>query len=399
MNGAKMIGVSDAKRIISEHISCLPGISLNLQQAAGFVLSDDVYATVDIPSFPQSSMDGYAFAFTDWKQRGSLKIKGEIPAGNHTPVTLEENTAARIFTGAPLPSGADTVVMQEKVNLKDGYLAIHDENLRPGINVRLRGAEIKAGSLALEKDSYLSAAAIGFLAGAGVSAIQAHRKPRISIIVTGKELQQPGKPLHYGQVYESNSFSLAAALQQLHFTNITLTRVDDNLEELQTVLKDALLQADMVLLTGGISVGDYDYVLQAATSCGVTALFHKVRQKPGKPLYFGMKENKPVFGLPGNPASVLTCFYEYVVPALGKLCNRKNLTNIIKAPLATPFQKPAGLTHFLRGCYANNCVTIPDAQESYRLSSFAKANCLVRIDENITHCEAGEMITINTLPI
>ncbi|HEX5026756.1 MAG TPA: molybdopterin molybdotransferase MoeA, partial [Agriterribacter sp.] len=333
------------------------------------------------------------------KRQEHLKIKGEIPAGSNEPVTLEENVAARIFTGAPVPSGADTVVMQEKVSVKDGYLAINDENLQLGNNVRVRGAEIKAGSLALEKDCYLSAAAIGFLAGTGVSKVAVYSKPLVSIIVTGKELQQPGKPLHYGQVYESNSFSLAAALKQLHFTDMRITEVDDDPGKLKSVLKDALLQSDMVLLTGGISVGDYDYVLQATTACTVTNLFHKVKQKPGKPLFFGMKEKKPVFGLPGNPASVLTCFYEYVVPALEKLCNRKNLSKIIKAPLAKSFQKKAGLTHFLKGWYANNRVTLLDAQESYRLSSFAKANCLVRIDEAITSCEEGEMVAINILPI
>ena len=290
-----------------------------------------------------------------------------------------------------MPPGADTVVMQEKVKVasssgSEDELIIEDENIRPGNNVRPRGSEIKGGSIALAKGSYLSPAAIGFLAGIGITKVNVYPKPSISIIVTGKELQQPGKPLQYGQVYESNSFALKAALEQLNITSIKISWADDELEILKTILAEALEQSDVVLLTGGISAGDYDFVLQAATECGVQKLFHKVKQRPGKPLYFGIKGRKPVFGLPGNPSSVLTCFYEYVIPALEKLSNKKSAVKSINVSLAKSFQKAAGLTHFLKGFYDGNTALPLDAQESYRLSSFAKANCLVQIDEEVTVC-------------
>ncbi len=186
--------------------------------------------------------------------------------------------------------------------------------------------DIQQGALALHKDEYLTAGAIGFLTALGVTEVNVYKKPSISIIITGNELQQPGKDLQYGQVYEANSFMLKAALQQLHFNEVEVVHADDNLERLTSILNNALNKNDIILLCGGISVGDYDFVLQAATDCGVQQLFHKVKQRPGKPLYFGKKENKIVFGLPGNPSSVLTCFYEYVVEALAIMTREKVLS-------------------------------------------------------------------------
>ncbi len=398
-----MISVAEAKKIIRENIVVLGSIALPIEQVAGTTLANDVYATVDIPAFPQSSMDGYAFLFNDWKSKKKMVIEGEMAAGDGEVVKLEPGKAIRIFTGAAVPPGADTVVMQEKVKINSltgsgNQLIIEDESIQQGANVRLQGAEIKTGELGLKKGNYLSPAAVGFLAGIGINKVEVYSKPSISIIVTGKELQQPGKPLQYGQVYESNSFALKAALEQLNITNIKISWADDDLEILKTILGDALQQSDMVLVTGGISAGDYDFVLQAATECGVQKMFHKVKQRPGKPLYFGIRGNKPVFGLPGNPSSVLTCFYEYVIPALEKLSNKENSIKAMRAPLAKAFQKTTDLTHFLKGFYDENTVLPLDAQESYRLSSFAKANCLVQINEEVTSLKEGEMVEIHLLP-
>lgn len=399
-----MISVVEAKQIIQDNIAALKPARLPLLQAAGKVLAEDVYAIMDIPAFPQSSMDGYAFLFSDWKLKKKLHIEGEIAAGTNEMKTLDHGNTVRIFTGAPVPTGADTVVMQEKVkvnSLPDSgrELVIEDELLQQGTNVRPAGSEIKAGELALSKGSFLSPAAIGFLAGIGIVDVSMYRDPLISIIVTGKELQQPGKPLQYGQVYESNSVMLKVTLERLNISGVEIIWADDDLAALKAALASALQQSDMVLLTGGISAGDYDFVLQAATECGVQKLFHKVKQRPGKPLYFGMKEDKPVFGLPGNPSSVLTCFYEYVIPALEKISHKTNCVKKIKVPLAKTFRKAAGLTHFLKGFYDGNTALHLGAQESYRLSSFAKANCLIQINEEVTVCEEGESAEIHLLPL
>jgi molybdopterin molybdotransferase len=394
-----MISVQEAKKIISENVSSLEPVMLPLQQAAGKILAEDIYATIDIPAFPQSSMDGYAFLFSESKLNKKLVIEGEIPAGANEKFSLAPGKTARIFTGAPVPPGADTVVMQEKVHITSGELIIEDEGIQQGTNVRPKGSEMKAGELALENGTLLSPAAIGFLAGIGFTEVKVFPNPAISIIITGKELQQSGKPLDYGQVYESNSFTLTSALRHLHIDEIKVYYADDNLEILTGVLQKTLEQSDLVLLTGGISAGDYDFVLQAAENCRVTKLFHKIKQRPGKPLYFGKKGDKLVFGLPGNPSSVLTCFYEYVLMALEILTKRKISLQKIQVPLSKSFRKTAPLTQFLKGFYNGETVQVLDAQESYRLSSFAKANCFVKIDEEIMECKEGESVEVHLLPV
>ena len=393
-----MISVNEAKRIIDENVSSLPSIKKPLQKAAGLVLAEDVFATMDIPAFPQSSMDGYAFSFEEWKKNKRLKIAGEVAAGSNEKFTLAPGNAVRIFTGAAVPPGADTVIMQEKTRTDNGELIIEDEMIQPGTSVRPKGSEIKAGALAIEKYTVLSPAAIGFLAGIGIKEINVFPDPSITIIITGNELQEPGKPLQHGQVYESNSFALKAVLEQLQIDNIQKLYASDKPDATTTALKKALEQSDLVLLTGGISVGDYDFVLQAATDCGVQKQFHKVKQRPGKPLYFGNKENKLVFGLPGNPSSVLTCFYQYVIPALEKLTKRKVGLRKINIPLASSFKKAAGLTHFLKASFDGKIATPLDAQESYRLSSFAKANCLIEIAEESTSLNEGDPVDVYLLP-
>ena len=393
-----MISVEEAKKIITENTIALQPVKMHLQKAAGKVLAEDIYSSVDIPAFPQSSMDGYAFSFSQWKQHKKLIIEGEIAAGSRTEILLADGKAVRIFTGAPVPPGADTVVMQEKVTVQNSRIIIADETITPGTNVRAIGSEMKAGKLALEKGTLLSPAAIGFLAGIGITAIEVFPNPSITIIITGKELQQAGNPLQYGQVYESNSFTLSSALYQLHFENINIIRTDDDLEILTGILKYALQQSDLVLVTGGISAGDYDFVLQAASNCGVKKLFHKIKQRPGKPLFFGKKENKIIFGLPGNPSSVLTCFYEYVLTALAILTRQQLILQTIIVPIEKSFSKTNALTHFLKGFYNGETVSVLDAQESYRLSSFAKANCLIKINEEQTQCAAGEMVEVHLLP-
>ena len=393
-----MISVTEAKKIISENVSPFQPVTLKLQESSGLILAEDVYATTDIPAFPQSSMDGYAFSFAGWKQHKRLKISGEVAAGNNEMFKLTPGNAVRIFTGAAVPAGADTVIMQEKTQVENGELRIEDEMLRQGNSVRSKGSEIKAGELALEKESTLFPAAIGFLAGIGITEVKVYANPSISIIITGNELQQPGTPLQHGQVYESNSFALNAALRQLSIHNIQILYATDKPEIVTATLKKALEQSDVVLLTGGISVGDYDFVLQAATECGVEKLFHKIKQRPGKPLYFGKRENKLIFGLPGNPSSVLTCFYQYVLPALEKLSKRKLSLQTVRVHLGKAFQKTAGLTNFLKGFYDGKTAIPLDAQESFRLSSFAKANCLIQIEEEVTSLNEGELVDVYLLP-
>jgi molybdopterin molybdotransferase len=395
---AEFIEVSEAQNLIRENIKSPDPIKVSISAAIGLILAEDIYSLTDVPPFNQSSMDGYAINYQGWKKYNTLKIEGLAQAGLAEQNLLQANNTCRIFTGAAVPPGADTVVMQEKVDIQNGKLIIKDSNLIAGQNVRIQGSEAKKGELALENGFLLNAPAIGFLAGLGIHELMVHPRPTISIILTGNELQQPGLPLSYGQVYESNSYALSAAIRELGILNVDVFSAEDDLKILTEVLAIAMEQSNLVLLTGGVSVGDYDFVIRAAEANGVEQIFHKIRQKPGKPIYFGKKDDKYIFGLPGNPASVLTCFYEYVYPAIQLLSKREKELIRMNAVLETDIRKPSGLTQFLKAYFDGKTVKDLKAQESFRLSSFAKANCLIKLDQDRTEYKAGEEVEIHILP-
>ena len=391
-----MIHVQRAKELIAQSIKPLEPVSVPLTDATGLVLAEDVFSQYDIPAYPQSSMDGYAFAFEEGKL--TYVLDGEMAAGSNHQLALKPGFAVRIFTGAAVPPGADTVLMQEKAAIQDGLLHVTDLQLKKGDNLRQAGSEIQKGAKALSKGHLLNAASIGFLAGMGISSVKVYPKPRVAILVTGNELQLPGKPLEYGQVYDSNSLTLKACLSQLHINDVDIFSCGDNLFQLKSTLEKALQRADLILMTGGVSVGDYDFTMDAFESCGVRKVFHKVRQKPGKPLLFGTRDEKTVFGLPGNPASVLTCFYEYVIPAIGRMMHSPIAIACMQVPLEHDHQKPAGLTHFLKAWYNGQTVSLQKGQESYKLSSYAASNCLAIFPETEITFNKGHLIEIHLLP-
>lgn len=393
-----MLSVSAARQMIRERIITTPGVSLPLQEAAGLVLAADVYAPADVPFFHQSAMDGYAFSFQNWQQQ-PLDITTRIPAGSYAANPLLPGEAARIYTGAPLPEGADTVVMQERTEQMRGRLYITDALLQEGSNVRYRGSEIGNGNLALAAGSYLSPAGIGFLANLGISRVTVYSRVNITLIITGSELQQPGHPLLPGQVYESNSFMLTAALQWLPVIQLSTQYVKDDITATIQAIKTAKQHSDMILVTGGVSAGDYDFVAEAMLASGIKKVFHKIKQKPGKPLLVGCSGRQLLFGLPGNPASVLTCFYEYVLPAIEMMSGQtQSGIQTVQRRLTAPVHKKAGLTHFLKASCDAAEVTPTGAQQSYRLSSFASANCLLVLEEEVTFCDKGDWVTVHLLP-
>ena len=391
-----MIHVQRAHDLIAERINPLEPVSVPLSDATGLVLADDVFSNYDIPAYPQSSMDGYAFAFEEGKL--TYVLDGEMAAGSNHQLALKPGFAVRIFTGAAVPPGADTVLMQEKSTIQEGQLQVNDQHLKKGDNLRQAGSEIQKGAKALSKGHLLNAASIGFLAGMGISSVKVYPKPRVAILVTGNELQLPGKPLEYGQVYDSNSLTLKACLSQLHINVVDIFSCGDDLFQLKSTLEKALKRADLILMTGGVSVGDYDFTIGAFESCGVRKVFHKVRQKPGKPLLLGTRDEKMVFGLPGNPASVLTCFYEYVIPAIGRMMQFPIAIACMQVPLEHDHQKSAGLTHFLKAWYNGQTVSLQKGQESYKLSSYAAANCLAVFPEAETTFSKGQLVDIHLLP-
>ena len=390
-----MISVEEAKNLIRGNIKSLGSIKIQLDDAVGYVLTEDVYSSINYPSFVQSSMDGYAFAYSDIQD--GLEIVAVMQAGATTNMHIEKGQAVRIFTGAPLPKGADTVLIQEKAKLEGNKLVVLDDHLQKGGNARPIGADIKEGALALEKGSKLSPGAIGFLASIGITEVSVFKKPSIHIILTGNELTSIGDVLSFGKIYESNSHTLKAALEIAGFKQIEVSIIGDSLEETTESLKNSLEKFDLTLFTGGISVGDYDFVLEACIANKVEQIFHKIKQKPGKPLYIGKKGDKVVCGLPGNPASVLSCYYNYITIVLDQLSNTRTAMQTVNATLLNPYKKPAGLTHFLKGLYnpSNNEVQILEGQESFKMKSFAIANCFIELQESTTEFESGQLVKIH----
>jgi molybdopterin molybdotransferase len=394
-----MIPVNEAKRLIQEAAKVLPMISRPLLEAQGQVLAEPLVSPLDMPPFDQSAMDGYAFPFDPDFAEKPFRVVGEIAAGGLATVALGPGEAMRIFTGAPVPPGADTVVMQEKTRREGDLLWIEDLPLKKGGNVRPQGSQTRQGETALEAGATLNPAAIGLLAGLGITQVNVYTKPKIALVITGSELAAPGTQLTGGQVFESNSFALTAALQELNIQPALVYRSPDDEAQITAHLASGLEHCDLVIATGGISVGDYDLVKKSMENCQVETVFYKVKQKPGKPLFFGKRGTKLLFGLPGNPSAVLTCFYEYIVPALEKMLGKtgpspKETSKI----LGGSFHKKEGLTYFLKGKTDGETVLPLHAQESYQMSSYAMADCLIVLEENRTTYEKGETLSVHLFP-
>ena len=390
-----MVTVSEAKKLILENCVTSKIELMKLKEAAGYVLAESVKSLSDSPPFDQSAMDGYAFAFESVRDQKTLNVKGEIQAGSFSTDILKTGGAVRIFTGAPLPPGADTVVMQEKILSANNSITINDEQLIKGRNVRKKGSQTKKGETVVEKGQLLTPAGISFLAGLGISEVKVFSNPSISIIVTGKELTVPGNELSGGKIFESNSYGLVAGINQIGISNVSMETVDDNEAEIINSVTGKL-QSDIIILTGGVSVGDYDLVPFALEKCGVKKIFHKVRQKPGKPFYFGKLNETLVFALPGNPAAVMSCFYEFIVPAVSKY-TLKNYFRKLTLPLAEDYHKKSGLTFFLKGKTEDQSVAILKNQESYMMNSFAVADCLVEIEEEIEFIKKGDPVNVSMI--
>jgi molybdopterin molybdotransferase len=390
-----MISVKEAKQLITENCTVQKAETLSLLEANGSVLAEVIYAPIDTPPFNQSAMDGYAFSFENWDKKSNLKVIGEVQAGSNAIVNVSKNEAVRIFTGAPIPTGTDTVVMQEKIRLNENQIQILDDFLTEGTNVRPQGSQTKKGAMALQEKQMLTPVAISFLAGIGISKVKVFSKPTVSIIVTGKELAKAEDTITEGKIFESNAIGLIAALNQLGINPVSVQVVDDVQSEIELAISSQL-SFDMLILTGGVSVGDYDLVPASLEKCGIQKIFHKIRQKPGKPFYFGRHNQTLVFALPGNPAAVMSCFYEYVVEAIGSF-TQKEYFKKTTVPLAEDYNKKAGLTFFLKGKMGENNVMVLNDQESYKLNSFAVADCMIAFDENGENFKKGDLVPVRMI--
>jgi molybdopterin molybdotransferase len=391
-----MISVSEAQQLIIKHSSASKPTTIALKDALNYVLTEDITAPIPIPPFNQSAVDGYAFCFNT--NNNSYTIVDEIPAGDTRKIDINANEAARIFTGSKVPENCDTVIMQEFTKVENNQLFIDDENLKTGGNIRTKGYQIKQGDTALSKGNVLNPAAIGFLATLGITEVSVFTLPKVSILITGNELVAPGEKLDEGQIYESNSLMLKAAFEKMNISP-TISYLKDNQEATTNAITNALNNADMVILSGGISVGDYDFVQQGILENGVSQIFYKVAQKPGKPLFFGKKENKAVFGLPGNPAAALTCFYEYIYPYINLSFGLKQaFLNQLQLPLSKDIKQKPGRATFLKATTDFKTVTPLEGQNSDALQSFAYANALLLTPADAKIIKKGELVNVHLLP-
>lgn len=384
-----MTEVANALKFIEEHTGLGLKIKKSLADVYDHILSENVFTPMNMPPFRQSSMDGYALR---WSDNTTYKMVGEVQAGASKNIALNHGDAVRIFTGARVPDEADTVIIQEHTSREADMLNI-DKMPAIGSNIRLVGEQVQLGDLVLEKGTFLNEAAIGFLAGLGFEEAPVYEPPKVGILVTGNELQQPGKPLEEGQIYESNAITLQMALKRAGINEVTIERVGDDLKETIKAVEKLLQISDLVLISGGISVGDYDYVQEALQKNGVQEVFYRVNQKPGKPLWFGTQGKKIVFALPGNPGSSLTCFYVYVWPALRKLRGVKSYQNEEKtAMLQTMIKNPFGKVLFLKATVSKNEAKLMGGQASSMLKSFATCNALLIFPAEIEEMNPGEEI-------
>ncbi|TBN06353.1 molybdopterin molybdenumtransferase MoeA [Hyunsoonleella flava] len=392
-----MISIREAISIVKENGKPLLKPTVKpVEKAGGYELYKDIISPINMPPFRQSAMDGYALNLHDSL---SYKLIGEIKAGDGHEPKLQEGEAVRIFTGAAVPDSANAVMMQEKVETDGGDKIIIAHQIQPELNIRPLGEQVKCGDIALKKGTKLTPAAIGYLLSLGITEVSVYKKPNIAIVTTGNELIAPGQELSHGKIYESNSKMLLSALYNLKFYDVTLYKVEDHYDKTVETLNTALNNNDLVLITGGISVGDYDFVGKSLKELNVEELFYKVKQKPGKPLFYGKKKDTQVFALPGNPAAALSCFYVYVYIALQQMMHRNTLElPRIKAKSANSFIKKGDRPQFLKGIYSNGGVEILDGQNSSMLQTFALANVLVFAPEAITNIKTGDAIEVILLP-
>ena len=368
---------------------------LPINQCLNRNLAKAVKAPIDLPSFRLSSMDGYALCL---HHSNSYSIVDEVKAGDAVNPSLKLGECVRIFTGGVVPDSADAVIVQEKTIRKQNLLTIKTL-VKKGQNIRLIGSQVQKGDFPLEKGQVLQASGLAFLKSLGIGEVEVVRSPKVTIIITGNELIPSSEPLTRGKIYESNSILLQAALHQQGIENQLVSFAEDSLKATISALKKAFLSADVVLVSGGISVGDYDFVKQALKELEVKEIFYKVRQRPGKPLFFGKKDQGFVFALPGNPASTLSCFYVYVLPLIARLKGSKS-DGLIRAsiPLAHDFSSEEPRALFLKATVQNQNVSILDRQHSSMLVSFAKANALVYIPEQGVRLKKGALVETLLLP-
>ncbi|MBV9485094.1 MAG: molybdopterin molybdotransferase MoeA [Frankiaceae bacterium] len=385
----------------------LSALDLTLPDAHHTVLTEDVHSTFPLPPFDNSAMDGYAVRAEDIRAASPesaivLPVVGDVAAGSTTPYTVQPGLCVRIMTGAPIPPGADAVIPLEDTDGGIAQVAIR-KAVGSGHCIRRAGEDAPSGSEVLKAGTHLGATQLGLLAAIGRDRVHVRPRPRVVVLSTGSELVEPGQPLHLGQIPDSNSALLTAAAIEAGAIAYRVGIVPDEPGVLADTLEDQLIRADVIVTTGGVSVGTYDVVKEVLSRIG-TVKFDRVAMQPGMPQGFGTigPDKTPFFGLPGNPVSAYVSFEVFVRPALRRMLGVEPIARpTVRARVTEPLRSPPGKRSFLRGWLAVEegayVVRPVGAAGSHLIASLAASNALIVVPENATDIEAGSAVSVMML--
>ncbi|MEW6680196.1 MAG: gephyrin-like molybdotransferase Glp [bacterium] len=401
-----MISVLEAQKIILESVDVLGEEDIDISSLLNRVLSQDIISTIDIPTSNLSAMDGYAVASSDTKGASEknpvrLEVIEEIPAEAIPKKVIKNGFASRIMTGAMLPEGADSVVMIEDTETMRQSVMIKKET-KPYENVIQRGENIKNGELVLERQRVIDPSSIGILASLGITSVKTIKQPKIAVLATGNEIVDIKSELLPGKARNINTWTLSAQITESWAIPIDLGIGRDNKEDISSRIERGLKEADMLITSGGVSIGDYDITRDVLEDMGFMVKFHKVAMRPGKPTLFGIIKGKPFFGLPGYPVSSMVCFEILVRPAILKMGGRKNLERpIIKTILGEDIRKKTDRRHYLRvSLKKKNGVfeaRLSGNQGSSVLSSMVKADGLLIAEKDVEFIPCGSEVSVYLL--
>lgn len=397
---APMRTVEEHARIIASLLSPTSAEPRALADSLGLVLARDVVATIDLPPFANSAMDGYAVRFSDVADPPvTLQVSQDIPAGRADIQPLAPGTAARIMTGAPVPEGAEMVIPVELTDAGVDLVRI-DSTIAPRTHIRGRGEDVAAGATALPAGTVVGPTQIGVAAALGQPELIVRRPLRVLVLATGSELVAPGTPLGPGQIYESNATMLAAAFRALGAEPRVEQFVADDVRELRAALHGAALHSaagdtDLIITSGGVSAGAYEVVKEAFAGRGVD--FAKVAMQPGMPQGAGRFEGIPLVALPGNPVSAFISFEVFLRPAVRAAMGHSDITRpVVTLPLTAPLDSPPNKRQFRRGLLnaVDGTVRAWGGPGSHLLSWLAGADCMIVVPETVTHLDVGEQVEV-----